>query len=244
MVSVFGMAMKSFVLITAAGLWLGTLSCLAADTPAAPPPDTLEQRMMACAMCHGKDGQGVRRNEFNPRIASKPADYIYNQLVNFRDGRRQYPEMAYLARYLPDAYMHEIAAYYAKLRPPIPAPIKTAMSPQAVARGEALVRKGDPAKGIPACENCHGKALTGMLPAIPGLVGLDSDYIIAQLGGWQTGSRRALEPDCMAKIATKLSGTDLAAVGAWLAAQPVPANMLPAPDKHQPLPLACGSQPR
>jgi cytochrome c553 len=152
--------------------------------------------------------------------------------------------MAYLVRYLPNAYLLEIATYYSKLRPAVRTEAKSTATAQALARGEALVRNGDPAKTIPACDACHGKALTGMQPAIPGLIGLDSDYILAQLGAWQTGVRHAQEPDCMAKIAAKLSGTDIAAVGAWLASQPVSPTTMPAPDKRQPLPLACGSQPR
>jgi cytochrome c553 len=30
------------------------------------------------------------------RIAGKPAGYLYNQLLNFRDGRRNYPLMTYI----------------------------------------------------------------------------------------------------------------------------------------------------
>ena len=52
-----------------------------------------------------------------------------------------------------------------------------------LARGEALVTHGDPQRGVPACAGCHGPALTGMEPAIPGLLGLRASYISAQLGG-------------------------------------------------------------
>ena len=48
-----------------------------------------------------------------------------------------------------------------------------------------------PSKQIPACAACHGKTLTGMQPAIPGLVGLHSDYISAQVGAWRSGTRHA-----------------------------------------------------
>ena len=51
------------------------------------------------------------------------------------------------------------------------------------ARGEALVRRGDATRDIPACESCHGSALTGVVPAIPGLLGLPHDYLAAQLAG-------------------------------------------------------------
>jgi cytochrome c553 len=206
--------------------------------------DTMEQRMLACAACHGKQGEGSRQNEYYPRIAGKPAEYLYRQLVNFRNGRRTYPQMVYFSRHLSDEYLLEIATYYSKLTPPFPTPIQPSATKDVLARGEALVRNGDPAKGVPACAACHGKALTGMQPGIPGLVGLYPDYIVGQLGAWRSGLRHASEPDCMAKIAAKLSGPEGAAAAAYLAYQPGTPTTLPAPETKQKLPIACGSQPQ
>ena len=58
-------------------------------------PDTMAARVLACASCHGDKGQGTNDDYF-PRLAGKPAGYLYNQLVAFRDGRRKYPPMNYL----------------------------------------------------------------------------------------------------------------------------------------------------
>jgi len=217
----------------------------AAEVAGAPEfADTIEQRMLACAVCHGKQGEGSRQNEYYPRIAGKPAEYLYGQLINFRNGRRTYPQMVYFSRHLSDDYLREIALYYSKLTPPYPTPIQPSATKDALARGEALVRNGDPAKGIPACAACHGKALTGMLPGVPGLIGLYPDYINGQLGAWRSGLRHATEPDCMARIALKLSGADSAAVATYLAYQPGTPTTLPAPETKQKLPMACGSQPQ
>ena len=205
--------------------------------------DTIDQRLIACAACHGKQGEGIRQNEYYPRIAGKPAEYLYRQLVNFRDGRRTYPQMVYLVRHLSDEYLREIATYYSKLQPPFPTAIPPSSTKDALARGEALVRKGDPSKGIPACAACHGTALTGMLPGIPGLVGLDPYYVYAQMGSWQRGIRHANEPDCMAQIATKLSGADTSAITAYLAYQPGSPSMPPARSPREAA-MACGSQPQ
>ena len=136
-------------------------------------PDTIEQRMAACAICHGKQGEGIRKNEYYPRLAGKPAVYLYNQLLNFRERRRDIPIMTYMVAYLSEPYLREIADYYAGLRPPFPPPA-TAAPKEALARGEKLVTAGDPAREIPACAACHGKALTGLEPAVPALVGLQS----------------------------------------------------------------------
>ena len=206
--------------------------------------DTMEQRMLACAGCHGKQGEGSRQNEYYPRIAGKPAGYLYAQLVNFRNGRRTYPQMVYFTRYLSDDYLREIAVYYSKLAPAFPTPIQPSATRDVLARGEALVLRGDPSRNIPACAACHGKALTGMQPGIPGLVGLYPDYISGQLGAWRSGLRHATEPDCMARIAGRLTGSDSAAVAAYLAYQPGTPASLPAPEAKQKLPLNCGSQPQ
>ena len=40
-----------------------------------------------------------------------------------------------------------------------------------LSRGETLVKRGDTGRNIPACTQCHGEALTGVKPAIPGLLG-------------------------------------------------------------------------
>ena len=57
---------------------------------------------------------------------------------------------------------------------------------------------------LPACTACHGAALAGTRPAVPGLLGLPRDYLIGQIGAWQTGKRHAIEPDCMADISRRL----------------------------------------
>src|SRR4051812_40429997 len=71
-------------------------------------PDTLAQRLVACTSCHARtDAQGVPGTDrYFPRIAGKPAGYLYNQLINFREGRRQYPLMNYMVDHMPDAYLH------------------------------------------------------------------------------------------------------------------------------------------
>lgn len=88
-----------------------------AQAPAPKAPDTIEARMRACAPCHGVQGEGTD-NDYFPRLAGKPAGYLTNQLIAFRDGRRRYAPMNYLLEYQTDAYLQKIATYFAALRPP------------------------------------------------------------------------------------------------------------------------------
>ena len=203
--------------------------------------DSMEARVQGCVTCHGQAGQGTGNGYF-PRIAGKPAGYLYNQLAAFRDGHRRYLPMNYLVAYMPDSYLREIAQYFSAQRPPF-APREDARVDAAVlARGQKVVTQGDSNRAIPPCIACHGSALTGMEPGIPGLVGLRTAYIEAQLTRWRVGERHAAEPDCMRRIATRLSEPDIAAVAAYMSRQEPPRDPSPESSNLQRMPLACGSQ--
>lgn len=205
-------------------------------------PNTIAQRVAACTVCHGKEGRAAS-DGYYPRIAGKPAAYLYNQLVNFRDGKRHYPIMTAMLDNLSDAYLREIAQYFADQHPPYPAPQPSRASASELERGRQLVHAGDAANGIPACIACHGARMTGMAPAVPGLVGLPRDYLLGQIGAWKIGVRKAAAPDCMAQIVQKLSAADISAVASWLSAQTVPADSQPAVlPAGASLPLECGGQ--
>lgn len=205
------------------------------------PPNTMEERVRGCVSCHGERGRGTN-NVYFPRLAGKPAGYLYNQLVAFRDGRRKYAPMNYLLAYLPDEYLHKMAQYYADAREPYENPAPSTASEKLLKHGQSLVMGGDPGRNIPACIACHGPNLSGREPGIPALIGLRSDYISAQLGAWRYGTRTSLEPDCMQLVAARLTEADVAAVAAWLSAMPIPANTLPLKQSSERLPLACGGQ--
>ena len=204
--------------------------------------DTIAERVIACTACHGKEGQATSEGYF-PRIAGKPVGYLYNQLIGVRDGRRMNASMAYMVNHLSDGYLHEIAGHFAGLDLPYPVPQRLDLPASVLEKGRALVMSGDVSKNVPACIACHGKALTGIAPFIPGLLGLPRDYLNAQFGAWKNGSRRTAAPDCMAQIAARLSVEDISAASAWLASQPVPVNAIAAPASAQRLPLPCGSVP-
>lgn len=213
---------------------------LGAAAQAAPFEDTMAQRTLACTVCHGAQGR-AGPDGYYPRIAGKPAGYLYNQLLNFRDGRRHYGAMTRLLDPLSDAYLLEIAQHFAALELPYAPPPAPRATPDLLERGRRLALQGDAASQVPACASCHGTALTGVQPNTPGLLGLPRDYLNAQLGAWRTGQRRAHAPDCMAQVAKALAPEDLTAVATWLASQPLPADTHAAARLAAPPPLACGS---
>jgi len=235
-------AWRSRTAIAALGMLCAAPGAHARAVPPPAVPDTIAQRTVACAACHGKEGRATSEGFF-PRIAGKPAGYLYNQLLNFRDGRRQYPGMTYLVAHLSDDYLKEIAGHFAGLHLPYAPPATIAMSPQVAAAAQKLVLQGDAQRKLPACVACHGERLTGVQPAIPGTIGLPRDYLVAQLGAWKNGSRKAAAPDCMAQISRQLTADEIGALSSWLASRPLPADMTPAAALSTPLPLDCGSVP-
>ena len=211
------------------------LSGMAASAVAASFEDTMAQRVLACTGCHGPQGRAAP-DGYYPRIAGKPAGYLFNQLLNFRDGRRQYALMNGLLAPLDDAFLAEIATHFAGLEVPYPPPVQAPEAGNGLAA--RLVRDGDPSRRLPACNACHGAAMSGVAPFVPGLLGLPRDYVNAQLGAWRTGKRKAQAPDCMAIVAQKLAPDEIATISAWLASQP--AGAAPAAGFAAPPPLDCG----
>lgn len=226
----------------AALLWL--LSGTPGIAVAASVPDTIGQRVAACIACHGREGASTNAGYF-PRLAGKPAGYLYNQLLSFRDGRRFNADMTHLVQFLSDAYLREMADYFAALDLPYPrVATGSDAGAEVLQRGRMLAMEGDTTRGIPACSRCHGPALTGVQPGIPGLLGLPRLYLASQLGSWLTNDRHALPPDCMAEVGRTLTTADINAVASWLATQPLPADPKPARTLPAPLPVACSAMPK
>jgi cytochrome c553 len=206
--------------------------------------DDLREHLRACASCHGEHGEGLRGAEYFPHLAGKPAQYLFEQLSGFRDGRRANTQMTWFVQFLGDEFLHDIAAYYAALPPRTRAADASGMLMADAQRStaETLVRHGDAARQVPACVACHGDNLAGIEPAVPALVALPEDYIVAQLGSWRAGIRRSTPPDCMHDVAMALTPDEIQSVAAWLARQSNREGSRPAPSHASPLPLDCGAQ--
>ena len=204
--------------------------------------DTVEQRALPCLPCHGKEGR-AGPDGYYPRIAGKPARYLLNQPVNFRDGRLYFPLMNYLTERQPEASLAELAEYFSSQTLPYDSVSAAGVPESTLARGKVLAKDGDKSAELPACGACHGRNLLGALPSVPGLLGVSRSYLDAQLAAWRTTLRHAKDPDCMATIAKRMTPADIEAVTAWLATQAVQEGMGPEDSVPAPQPLECGSIP-
>ena len=232
-------------LLLALVAWLAGQGALAGSEPPPPQPvpDTLAQRALACTGCHGPQGRSSPLG-YVPRIAGKPEAYLLNQLLAFRDGRRAHDGMARLLQHLDEPYLAALAAHFAAQQVAYGEPPAATGDARSLALGQRLALRGDGARGLPACVRCHGAALTGVAPAVPGLLGLPRGYLVAQLGAWRTGVRRSAASDCMAGLAQGLRPEEIAALADWLAAQALPTDARPLARAAEPMPKDCGMQPR
>ena len=149
--------------------------------------------------------------------------------------------MTYMVAYLSDAYLREIADYYAGLRPPYPAAGYGRAEGGARAGRELVDRRRSGAR------DSRLRRLPRQGAHRPGArdprrwSGCNRDYIAAQMGSWKVRACETREsPDCMAEIANGSPPEDIAAVTAWLAAQRASPDTPPAPAGSLKLPIECG----
>jgi cytochrome c553 len=207
----------------------------------------MAERIKPCVACHGDMGR-AGPDGYYPRLAGKPAGYLFNQMQNFSHGRRRYLMMRRMMEPLSADYQREMAQYFSQLQVPYAAPSAAkALSVEQALRGRQLATQGDASLGLPACYSCHGQGLTGQGMNVPGLVGLPAAYLSAQLSAWRTGDRQTQAPDCMAEIAKRLQPEDVHAVVGWMSQQPVPkgsvGKSMVSTKLALPEDLRCGSAP-
>jgi cytochrome c553 len=182
-----------------------------------------QARSTVCAACHGSQGIAIAPNF--PNLAGQSASYLYVQLETFKSGRRSDPIMSGQAAALSDADMRNLAAYYASL------PAKPAGQANATSPGGRLFLDGDPARGIPPCQACHGPA--GQGPRVhpsdapqppwatfPRLHGQSAVYVAKALDDFRRGTRSGTSnARIMHGVARTLDDADIQALSAYIATQ-------------------------
>lgn len=74
----------------------------------------MEERLRACTARHQPANTHAAGQSYASDINGKPAEYLYQQLLNFREGRRLNPVMGPMLAYLSPEYLREIATYYSQ----------------------------------------------------------------------------------------------------------------------------------
>lgn len=140
-------------------------------------------KVAVCVSCHGPNGNSI--NPEWPRLAGQSAVYIAQQLRLFRAGTRDNPIMKPLASTLSDQDISDVALYFeGQTISGLEA------DPSYWKAGEALYRRGDKARNIPACIACHGPVGRGNLAGgYPALRAQQSVYVAKQLNDYASGAR-------------------------------------------------------
>ena len=165
----------------------------------------------ACAQCHAFSGASDSSGAF-PRIAGQSAFYLAGQMRDFASAQRMNAIMSPIAKALSADDTADVIEYYAGISGEF-MPLAGADT-TIVEKGRQLARVGDAARGIQACNNCHGPDGAGLPPAIPYLAGQYAPYIVLELQMWKRGFRKS-SAETMGVIAKQLDDQEIAAVAAF-----------------------------
>jgi cytochrome c553 len=167
-------------------------------------------KAVVCQACHGANGNST--NPEWPSLAGVGADYIADQLKNFKEGKRANPVMMPNAMSLSPDDMADLGAYFDSLK-------NTGLEadPSYWQAGQKLYQGGDQARAIPACLACHGPTGAGNEPAkFPALRGQQSVYLAKQLNDYASGARATGPNGIMQTIAKRLSPDDIRSLSSYL----------------------------
>ena len=167
-------------------------------------------KAVVCQACHGANGNSV--NPEWPSLAGLGADYIAEQLKNFKAGKRANPVMMPNAMALSADDMADLGAYFGSQ-------VNTGLEadPTYWKAGEKLYRGGSKDQAVPACMACHGPAGYGNEPAkYPALRGQHSVYVVKQLTDYASGARTTGPNGIMQTIAKRLTPDDMRNVASYV----------------------------
>jgi cytochrome c553 len=128
----------------------------------------------ACSGCHGS--AGVTQIPAIPSLVGLDPKYLTQAMKAYKTGQRKNDTMKGMLAAVNEPTMNNIALFYALQKP----------------TGAKTPAAGDMAAGkdaAAACVGCHGEEGVSSSPATPSLAGQDSQYLVAALQAYKSGSR-------------------------------------------------------
>jgi cytochrome c553 len=156
-----------------------------------------------CAPCHGPDGNS--RSAAFPILAGQTARYMYLQLMDFKQGRRNDPLMSPVAGMLNKDDMHGVADYMAAQKL---VSIVFNAEPDRLQRGRAKAEET-------LCTMCHLGGFGGQ-NEIPRVAGQYPEYIVKQLRAFKARTRTN-DAGNMTAVAQTLSDEDIVDLAQYIA---------------------------
>ncbi len=205
----------------------------------------------ACNSCHGAKGLGDD-NLGTPRLAGQVYQFLYKQLDDYANDRRQDTAMYVMnanAKGLSPEDRRDVSAYLNSLDEPRRgkyvteahggsdlAALKEAGTEVGQPHiGKIMVYYGVPERNIPSCYSCHGFNGRGVEPMYPRIGEQKYTYLVSQLKKLRSGERTNDPMGQMRVVAEKLTDEDILNVAAYLTQAPrttmgnsqVPPEILP-----------------
>lgn len=165
---------------------------------------SLQDKIAACAACHGDDGRSKDPNI--PSIGGQPKLFVMYQLFFYREGRRKSPEMNAVAKELSDAELDAVAEHVSRLPPP--PPFSDTADVARLERGDAIARQR-------LCGTCHNPDYSGR-EQMPRVAGQHEPYLLKSFKEYQAGTRVGTQA-AMAEAVRGLAEADLADLAYYLA---------------------------
>lgn len=193
------------------GAMILALSALVSFTANAADIEAGKLKSAVCAACHGADGNSS--NAAWPSLAGQHASYIYKQLKDFKEGRRNDATMVGMVALLNDEDMKNVAAYFESQQAKA-----VAFDADMVAAGENIYRGGITETRVAACMSCHSPGGTGNGPAgWPSLKGQHPEYLVVQLQNFKQGIRANDSGNMMRNVVVRMSDMEMKSVAAYIA---------------------------
>ncbi len=161
-----------------------------------------KKKAEACFACHGPNGNSAA-GAF-PTLAGQTARYIYLQLKDYKEGRRNNPMMSAIAQGLEKKDMQDIAAYFAAQKQ-----LRTGFKADPI-KVTAGAKKGEES----LCSMCHLGGMAGQ-NEVPRLAGQHPEYIITQLKNFKA-RERTNDAGNMTSLAQTLSEEDMENLAHWI----------------------------
>ncbi|HEY6966261.1 MAG TPA: c-type cytochrome [Burkholderiales bacterium] len=164
------------------------------------PYEAGKARAVACAKCHGEDGNGTAPGI--PSLAGQQAQYLAGALQEYVSGERKSSPMHAVMRSLSPSDIESVSLYFAShARAGKPVPVG-----------------GDPVAGGPlsaVCSGCHGLHGISADSLTPNLAGQDYGYLVQAIKAYRTTRKR----EKMRLYITGLGDKDIQNIAAYYAVQ-------------------------
>jgi cytochrome c553 len=157
--------------------------------------DAGKTKAAACMACHGPNGNSP--TPVIPILAGQTARYIYLELRDFKEGRRQNPLMQPFAQNLSKEDMLDLGAFFSAQ---VPTDTGFKPDPAKVARGESKASET-------LCTMCHQGGMKGQ-NEVPRVAAQHHDYVVKQLQDFKAGVRTN-DAGTMSSVAKTLSDQDM-----------------------------------